>query len=59
MRLIEPLLKERAFFLISLTVSKTNLIKLVIDHNEGVKLEDCIAFSRAIEHNLDREIEDF
>jgi len=31
----------------------------VIDGDEGVKVEDCMFISRAIEHNLDREEEDF
>jgi ribosome maturation factor RimP len=57
--LIEPLLVEKEFFLISLDISHSNSIRLVIDSMIGVTIEDCVACSRAIEHHLDREIEDF
>lgn len=46
-------------FLISLTVGADNAIKVVIDGDNGVLVEDCMFISRAIEHNLDREEEDF
>lgn len=32
---------------------------MVLDGDNGVNIEDCIAISRAIEHNLDREKQDF
>ena len=35
------------------------MIKIVIDGDEGVMVDDCVFISRAIEHNLDRELEDF
>ena len=34
-------------------------IKIVIDGDNGVLVEDCMFISRAIEHNLDREEQDF
>ncbi len=58
-------LAEKAFeennslFLISLDVNSANHIKLVLDGDKGVSVNDCITVSRAIEHNLDREEEDF
>ena len=57
--LIEPLLEERRFFLISLDVTPSNAIRVVIDSMGSVTIEDCVAFSRAIEHNLDRDQDDF
>ncbi|MEL6811674.1 MAG: ribosome assembly cofactor RimP [Bacteroidota bacterium] len=48
-----------SLFLIDLTITENNQIRVIIDGDEGVKVEDCIAVSRAIEHNLDREEEDF
>ena len=36
-----------------------NQIKVIIDGDNGVLVEDCMFVSRAIEHNLDREEEDF
>jgi len=46
-------------FLIDLNISETNQIRVIIDGDEGVKVQDCIDISRAIEHNLDREELDF
>lgn len=46
-------------FLIDLSVSNDNSVKVVVDGDNGVTINDCIAISRAIEHNLDREEEDF
>lgn len=57
--LIENLLEEKKCFIVSLEISPSNSIRLILDSMDGVKIEDCVAFSRAIEHNLDREEEDF
>lgn len=58
--LLEKALQEKpSLFLIDLRVGADNAIKVVIDGDDGVNLEDCMAVSRAIEHNLDREEEDF
>ncbi|MDO4728054.1 MAG: ribosome assembly cofactor RimP [Bacteroidota bacterium] len=46
-------------FLIDLSISDQNKINVTIDGDNGVTLQDCINISRAIEHNLDREEEDF
>jgi len=61
---VENLLEEafqeyNSLFLISLDISDQNHILIVIDGDEGVSVDDCIAVSRAIENNLDREEEDF
>ena len=50
---------RKDLFLIDLSVSEGNAIKVVIDGDNGVNVEDCVFVSRAIEHNLDREEEDF
>jgi len=53
-------LEERKdLFLIELSISPDNSIKIIIDGDNGVKVEDCMFISRAIEHNLDREEQDF
>ena len=36
-----------------------NSIKVVVDGDSGVPLSECIRISRNVEHNLDREAEDF
>ncbi len=58
--LLENALEERQdLFLIEFTFGADNAIKITIDGDNGVLVDDCIFISRAIEHNLDREEEDF
>lgn len=58
--LLEETLQENpSLFLIESKIHSGNSIEIIIDGDEGVTVEDCIAVSRAIEHNLDREEEDF
>ena len=61
---VEKLLQEafeenNSLFLIELNVNEANHITVIIDGDKGVSVNDCIAVSRKIEHNLDREEEDF
>ena len=59
-RLLDKALEENeSIFLIDFSISPSNKIKITLDGDHGVTLQDCINFSRAIEHNLDREEEDF
>ena len=53
------LAEDRSLFLIDFSVAADNTIKVVLDGDKGVTLQDCIKVSRAIEHNLDREEHDF
>ncbi|MGV8945068.1 MAG: ribosome assembly cofactor RimP [Lutibacter sp.] len=46
-------------FLIDLKFLPDNKISVEVDGDHGVTLKECIRISRGIEHNLDREIEDF
>ena len=58
--LLESALKEKeTIFLIDFTVGLDNKINVILDGDNGVTLKDCMDVSRAIEHNLDREEEDF
>ncbi len=57
--LIKPKLDEGDYFVVSLDISSGNKIKLLIDSLKGITIQECVAFSRAIEHNLDRDTEDF
>jgi ribosome maturation factor RimP len=58
--LLEKALEERLdLFLIDFFVLDDNQIKIIIDGDNGVLVEDCMFISRAIEHNLDREELDF
>ena len=51
--------ENKSLFLIDFFIDGGNKIRVVLDGDEGVNLKDCMAVSRAIEHNLDREEEDF
>ncbi len=58
--LLETALSERSsLFLIDFSIDSSNHIKVIIDGDNGVLVEDCMFISRAIEHNLDREEQDF
>ena len=46
-------------FLIDFSISENNEISVTIDGDNGVKVEDCMFISRAIEANLDRDENDF
>ncbi|MBQ4803257.1 ribosome assembly cofactor RimP [Aquimarina sp. MMG015] len=57
--LAEALEERPSLFLISQKIHPGNIIEIIVDGDGGITVEDCIALSRAIEHNLDREEEDF
>ena len=59
LELIKEKLEEKNCFVVELEVRSGNDILLEVDGVEGFSIEDCMEFSRAIEHNLDREEEDF
>jgi len=59
-QLLQEGLKEKpSVFLIDLTITEAFKIIVTLDGDSGVVLQDCIDISRAIEHNLDREEQDF
>ena len=51
--------ENESLFLIDFTIDGGNKIRVILDGDDGVSLSDCMAVSRAIEHNLDREEQDF
>ena len=58
--LLKKALEENeSLFLIDFSVSENNQIRVIIDGDNGVTVNDCIAISRAIEHNIDRDEIDF
>jgi ribosome maturation factor RimP len=62
LKLIDERIEELAngLFVVDLTISATNVIHVEIDKHEGnVSVSDCMSVSRNVEHNLDREEEDF
>ena len=55
----EALGENPSLFLIDLTVGGDNSIRVLLDGDQGVTLEACMQVSRKVEHNLDREENDF
>ncbi|MGB5821212.1 MAG: ribosome assembly cofactor RimP [Saonia sp.] len=55
----EALAESKSLFLIDFSIATDNKIHVVLDGDQGVTVQDCMRISRAIEHNLDREEEDF
>ena len=61
-KLAEERIKEldNGNYLVSVSISSKNSIRVKMDNlNGGVSVKDCVSVSRNIEHNLDREKEDF
>jgi len=59
-QLIDKALADRKdLFLIDFNVSDNNDIQLTIDGDRGASIDDVVYLSRQIEHNLDRDEEDF
>jgi ribosome maturation factor RimP len=55
----DGLASKPSIFLIDFTITDAYKITVTLDGDQGVQLQDCIDISRAIEHNLDREEQDF
>ncbi len=63
-RLVKDLLDEvlelnEGLFLVHFDINDSNHISVIIDGDKGVNVSECMRISRNIEHNLDREEEDF
>lgn len=55
----EALDENPSLFLIDLQFLENSKIKVIVDGDSGIPLSECVRISRNIEHNLDREEEDF
>lgn len=56
----EKLDENPEFYLVDLKINTASKIYVEIDHKtDPISINDCIVFSRQVEHNLDREEEDF
>lgn len=55
----DALEEDGNLFLIDFSIAADNKINVVLDGDNGVTVKDCMKISRAIEHNLDREEQDF
>lgn len=57
--LVEEKLADTSMFIVDLTVSSSNKIKVELDSIHGVSIDDCVGVSRHVEHQLDRDETDF
>ena len=57
--IIEKEIENSDLYLVETKVSSNNTISVMIDSFAGVPIVKCIELSRAIEGQLDREVEDF
>lgn len=58
-KLAEEKLSEGSNFIVDISVKPGNKITVLLDNDKGVSIADCVAMSRHIEFNLDREKDDF
>ena len=58
-QLAEDYLASSSNYLVDVVIKPGNLIIVEIDNDDAVCIEDCVALSRYLEDNLDREAEDF
>lgn len=59
LELVDEVISEKGAFLVDLSVSKGNKIKVLIDKQDGLSINDCVQVSRFVEHKLNRDEEDF
>lgn len=51
---------DKGLFIVEIAISSNNVIQVELDVEDGnVAINDCVSVSRNIEHNLDREVQDF
>ncbi|RYM35670.1 ribosome assembly cofactor RimP [Brumimicrobium glaciale] len=51
---------DKGLFIVEIAISSNNVIQVELDVEDGnVAINDCVSVSRNIEHNLDREEQDF
>ena len=56
---VDEWLEGKDYFLVDLSVSDDDRVVVVIDHADGVWIEDCADLSRYIETRINREEEDY
>ncbi len=59
LELIEERIEGTDIFIVDVDISSGNKISITLDADDGLSIEKCMSVSRNVEHNLDREEEDF
>ncbi len=57
--IVNAYMADSACYLVDVTITPDNLIVVVIDHDQTVGIDDCVALSHYIEARLDRDMEDY
>lgn len=58
-KIADEKLAEGSNFIVDIAVKTGNKITVLLDNDNGVSISDCVAMSRHIEFNLDRDVDDF
>ncbi len=58
-KLVNAATDGSSLFVVEIKIGSDNNISVIIDGDYGVTISQCVDVSRAVEGNLDREIEDF
>ena len=58
-QIVNTYTQGKELFLVSVKVTKSNVITVTVDGDKGVVIDDCILLSKYIESQLDRDKEDF
>jgi ribosome maturation factor RimP len=46
-------------YLVDIDVTRTNVVDVYVDGDEGITISECVDISRFIESNFDRDLEDY
>ncbi len=58
-QLVEDYISEKEIFLVDLSITPDNHIRVEIDSFQGVSIDECVDLTRFIHSKLDRDIEDY
>jgi ribosome maturation factor RimP len=57
--LVSNIIAQGELYIVEVSVAPGNRINVTLDSMKGASIDDCVMVSRAIEQQLDREVEDF
>ena len=58
-KLVEEFIKGTELFLVAVRISSSGKITVLADKKDGITIDECVAISRLIEKNLNRDDEDY
>ena len=57
--LVEEAIADSDLFLVEVKVKPANVIEVYVDADSAVNIDQCVAISRYVESQLDRDVEDY